>query len=201
MTEPAVPTVPEGQSTPPVVPPPTTDEPPKQVSYETYLKVLDEKKRESAKRKELEEREKARETKELEEKGEYQRLLAQTREELTKKDQELADIRRNETERLKLASILNAVNGEIDRKFFQFIDLSEVAIDPDTGRPDDMSVTKAVEKLKQTYPEFIRPSNAPRLPADAPKGDTPSQIAESEWRKLRNSKEMEKWRGKIKWGE
>lgn len=165
----------------------------KQVAYETYLKTLDEAKKAKARLREFEAAEKARLDKELVERGEYQKLLTQRDDELKSVRDEIASIRRKEADRLKLASILNAAGGEIDSKWYGLIDYENVVINPDTGVVDEMSVARAVENLKKSYPEIIRTPNGPRLPVEAPQGGSAGKISRAEWLKL-PGKEMTKWK-------
>jgi len=106
--------------------------------------------------------------------------------------QKLSEYEQREVTRKKLASILDAVDGDIDSKFYGLIDYNAVVINPETGDVEQMSVTKAVEGIKKNFPEIIRRRNAPNLPSQAPGSGVPGTISRSEWNKL-SSKEMLKW--------
>lgn len=167
--------------------------PPKQVSYESYQKLLDEKKRFQAKADAADAAEEARKQKDLESKGKYQEVIAQRDADLKKAQDELAAVRRNEADRLKLSHLLDAIDGTVDPKFFKYIDhIDDIVIDPTTGEIDKMSVAKAAEKFKADYPEFIK-SAKPSLPNGAPQGGPTGKISRSEWLKL-SSSEMKKWK-------
>jgi hypothetical protein len=169
------------------------------VSYDTHRQLLDEKKKVQAELDRLLEEKKSREQKELEEKGEYKKLLEQERQAREAAEGKLKTFDEQEKGRRKMAAILSAAGGTIEDKWFDLVAntaLDLVAIDPDTGAVDKMSVTKAVEKLKTSYPEIIKGTGGPGLPNKHPgaAGGTPGTILRSEWEKLPTSAEMKKWK-------
>lgn len=165
------------------------------VSYDTHRRVLDEKKRIQAELEQFRKEKSEREQKELEAKGEYQKMLENERAERAKAEAKLKQVEEQETGRRKLGAILSAVGGKIDSKFFGLVPIEDVAVDPDSGEIDAMSVTKAVEKLKATYPEIIKGTGGPKLPGQQPgsKSGQPEKIARSAWLRL-SSAEMKKWK-------
>jgi len=177
----------------PNVNPGGNDDPkPKTVSYETHAKLLDEKKKASARLAELEAAEEARKLKALEEKGEYQKIIEQKEKELADKNSKLHELTQRETDRLKLSSLLKALPGTVDPKFYKFIDqIDDIVVNPETGEVDEVSVNRAAEKFRKQYPEWIQTKKS-GLPNDAPGGGA-NRISRAEWMKL-PSKEMTKWR-------
>lgn len=167
----------------------------KNVSYDTHRRVLDEKKRIQAENEQFRKEKSEREQKELEAKGEYQKMLENERAERAKVEGELKLVREQETGRRKLGAVLSAVGGKIDAKFFGLVPIEDVAVDPDTGEIDAMSVTKAVEKLKATYPEIIKGVGGPKLPGSQPGANSthPDKITLSAYKKLSYA-EMKKWK-------
>lgn len=166
---------------------------PKSVSYETYLKTLNEAKNAKKRMKELEDAERMKAEAELAEKGEYKKLLSQREEELTRLRNEMAENKKRETDRRKLASVLEGIGADIDSKFYGLIDYDEVAVDPETGMIDEMSRARAIEKFKMKFPEIIPNPRGPRLPSIAPRDDIRHTISRGEWLKL-SSSEMKKWK-------
>jgi len=168
------------------------------VAYDTHRKLLSEKKTLQAKHDELLREKQEREAKELEAKGEYQKLLEQERKAREDLEVKLKATSEQEKERRKLAAVLGAAGGTIEAKWYDLVAnsvLNDVLVDPDSGEVDKMSVTKAVEKLKASYPEIIKGKAGPGLPNAHPGagGQTPGMILRSEWMKL-PSKEMLKWK-------
>jgi hypothetical protein len=170
------------------------------VAYETYQKVLSEKKK-TAERLAILEAEKAdREKKDMEAKGEYQKLI-----ELEKKraDEAIAKVSAFEeqmTQGKKLRALLNALGGQVDDKFLGFLPIDQIALDPETKDVNLTSVASVADQIKKQYPEFIKNPNAPRLPNMAPQGNEAGKISEAEWKKL-SAKEMAKYSSnQIIWG-
>jgi hypothetical protein len=165
----------------------------KQVSYDTYLKTLNEAKNAKKRLRELEELERAKSEAELAEKGEYKKLLSQRDEELNKLRSEMLENKKRDSDRRKLASILDGIGGDIDPKFYGLIDYDQVAIDPETGEIDQLSRAKAIESFRVKYPEILPNPRGPRLPHQEPKGEIRNKISRTEWLKLPSS-EMRKWK-------
>lgn len=172
--------------------------PKKTVEYDTHRRLLDEKKKVQAELDQLRAEKNARESKELESKGEYQKLLELERKAREEAEGKLKTFDQQEKGRRKMAAILGSAGGTIDEKWYQFVAdavLDDVAIDPDSGKIDQMSVTKAVEKLRTSYPEIIKGKGGPGLPNNAPGAGSAAanKILRSEWLKL-SSKEMDKYK-------
>lgn len=163
------------------------------VAYETYRKVIAEKKRFQERAEQLEAQNAEREKKELEAKGEYQKLL-----ELAKADAEAAKskLTQIESERQtakKASALLKALENGLPEKFYGFLPMDEVVVDPDTGEVNQLSVAKAAEEFRKNYPELLIKPNGPRLPNDAPKGNGMGMITAEDYAKLPFD-EMKKWK-------
>ena len=172
------------------------------VAYETHRKLLSEKKRlqeqfETMKSQlskiEIERQEAER--KKLEEQGEYKKLLDLERSRAAKLDEELKTHTEHMRAAKKLDAVLKSVNGNIPNKYWGLIDTASVAIDPDTGEIDAMSVQKAVENLRKDFPEIIyAKTGSTGTPNTAPRTDTAATLSYDQWLKLSSAKEMrEKW--------
>lgn len=163
----------------------------KPVAYETYQRTLDEAKAAKAKAKELEDQlaaianEKAEKERLAAEKaGDTAKLLELERKKREELEGKLSDFTSKETRRTKLAAALSGLNGAVDPKFYELIDFDSIVLD-ETGRPNDLSVQKVVEKFKSEYPEVLKAPNGSKLPSKAPGGgNPPSKIAHAEWLKL-----------------
>ncbi|GEM_PF-5674360 len=195
------PVVPPVGGTPPVpVGPGSTGEgsgtpPPSSVSYETHRQLLDEKKKSDARLRQLEDEKAERERKDLESRGDFEKLLAQERERSAELAAKLGLVEERETGRRKLASVLSALNGHVESKYFDLIPIGDVIVDPTSGEVDQTSVARVVEKVRANYPEIIKAKTGPGLPSAAPQGGaTPAgKIKSSDWRKL-PAAEMRKWK-------
>lgn len=175
------------------------------VSYETHRRLLDEKKREQAARKQLEAelemfraKEKQIEEEKLKQTGEYQKLL-QLREEENKKLKSELDSFENRFKRAaKMNAFIKAAGTELDDKWLQLVDVDSIAVRPDDNEIDMMSLQSSVETFRKTWPEAFKPKGSP-IPADMPNGQ--GHITESEWRKLPKAADKTKYKpDQILWG-
>lgn len=171
------------------------------VSFETHRKLLSEKKklqeqqREALEKlKQYEAERKAREKKELEARGEFQKIAQNAEERAKELEAQLNEVLENQRGQRKLAAVLKALPGDVANKYWDLIPFSDVVINPDTDQVDEMSVTKAVDKFIATYPEVIQKPGQQGFSMQAPKGiGSSGRIAREEWLKL-SPKEMKKWK-------
>lgn len=154
------------------------------VEYASYKKVLDEKKardRENAELKrqieEINAAKRAEEEKKLTESGDLSKILKLKEEALKTLQKEHEGLKQTLTQReqkeqsaRKISAVLNSVNGEIPQQYWGLIDTDQIAIDPETGKPEELSVKKAVEDFEKTYPHVIVKADGTRLPNEAPRG-------------------------------
>jgi hypothetical protein len=194
--------VPEGQSGEPVAAPENQEAAKSTIAYETHRKLLDEKKKLQAQLESFLSKEKEREEADARKRGDYEALLKAREEELVRERKERQELSDRITHGLKMNSVLEALGGNVDQKWFKLIDTTEVAINPETGEIDQMTVARVAESLKRQWPEMIQ--RTAKFPAAAPQGVNggPGKITESEWRTLKSTAEMQKWkRDQIVWGQ
>lgn len=192
--------VPEGQSGEPVAQP-ENQEAKSSISYETHRKLLDEKKRVQAQLETVLREKQEREEAEARKRGDFEALLKAREEELAKERAQRQELTERITHGMKMNSVIEALGGQVDPKWFKLIDTNEVAVNPETGEIDQMTVARVAESLKKQWPEMMR--NTAKLPATAPQGlnGGPGKITESEWRNLKSTADMKKWsRDQIVWG-
>lgn len=171
------------------------------VSLETHRRLLDEKKRAQAQLEQLLAEKKARDEEEARKRGDFQKI-----EEGLKSDLESERQKRKQLEEMfehgrKLNAVTEAL-GTIESKWLKLLDVSQVAVHPETGEVDMNSVAKVAEAFKKEFPEAMRkPANMPSAqPAGLSQGS--GRILESEWKRLPTLKEMNKWRrDQIVWGQ
>ena len=181
----------------PVVPPvdPSGDDDKKSVAYETHVKLLGEKKRLAEKlalqESDLEKfraAEKERETKELEAAKNYDQIQKNLRDELAKKDAALQQVQIERTEANKLSAFVKTLGATLEQKYWGLVDIDQIAIDPATGKVDEMSVSKYVDLYRKTYPETIR-TQAPNMPSGAPTGSGSGQLTVEQWKAIKDRNE------------
>ncbi len=163
------------------------------VAYETHRRLLDEKKKLQEKYEVLAAEKAQREHKELEDKGEYQKIIEIERQQKAAAESKLAELQDTFLRGKKVKAFLSALGTGLDEKYYGFIDLEQIAVDPESKEINMTSVASVAESFKKSYPEILRPKNATNLPDAAPAGNSANTIAHSEWIKL-SSKEMMKYK-------
>lgn len=184
--------VPVGQSVEPVAP--AEKDQRETVNYETHRKLLDEKKKIQAKLDEILAKEKEREESEARKRGDFEALLKARNEELERERKAREELESRIIQGRKLNAVIEALGGNVEPKWLKLIDVSEVAVNPETGEIDQLTVARQAETLKRDWPEMVRVAG--KLPHQAPKGleGGGGMITESEWKKLGSVKEMNKYR-------
>lgn len=160
------------------------------VAYETYRKVLGEKKRrdeELRAKDELlakyEQENKERIENELKAKEDYKKLLEMRDKEIQEKDHKLKSIETEIQESAKFSAFLEAIPGQVPKKYWQMIDTAQIVIDPTTGQPDPGSVKKAAEVFQNTYGELIVNPGRAKMPNQAASGPV-EPMTEELWKSL-----------------
>lgn len=154
------------------------------VTLDTHRKLLDEKKKTQAKLEELLNKEKEREEIEARKRGDFDLVLKAREEELKAERDKRINLENTLTTGQKLSAVIDALGGSVESKWYKLIDVSQVAINPETGEIDTMTVAKVAESLKREWPEMSRPKSV--LPANAPAGlqSGSGKISREEWLKL-----------------
>lgn len=160
------------------------------VAYETYKKVVAEKKRRDAELaakdeelKKLKAAEKERVEAELKAKEDYKKLLEIREKEIQEKDRQLKEVMSDIEQSTKFEALLSALPGQVPKKFWSMIDTAQIVIDPNTGSPDPSSVKKAAEAFQANFPELIVQPGKAKLPNAAAAG-TGQQMNDELWKSL-----------------
>lgn len=159
------------------------------VSYDSYQKLLGEKKKASERLAALEADQKRREEADLVAKEDYKKLLEARDKELSEVKSILTKKEELQTSALKTRAILDGVNGTVDREYYDLLPVSEVVIDPETGLPDAASVRNAVKIVETKFAKIINPKAAKLPHSDAASGS--SQNFESEIRAAKSQKDYD----------
>jgi len=159
------------------------------VRYDTYRKVLGEKKKYQseleATRKQLEEfqeKERLAQEQELKEQSKWQEYAQKKEEEAKELSAKINQFETREIQSRKLDAVLRGVNEEIPQKYWGLIELDAVKYDATTGEFDESSLNAEIQRIKNELPEIlVRKKNAshdpsaPRRPDDQPM--TPEKFA------------------------
>lgn len=160
------------------------------VKYETYSRVLGEKKKiqeqmkdMAAKLAEFEAAQRATEEADMKKRGDYEKLLNQEREAKKAIEDQLKAREAQITNSLKLDAVLKALDGQVESQYWGLIDVDGIPVDPETNTPDELSVKKYAEQFAQKYQRVIVRPNQSRMPNDAAQGAGKAMTYE-EWKKL-----------------
>jgi phage-related minor tail protein len=161
------------------------------VAYESYQKLLGEKKARDreleAARKALADREAAdreAETKRLQEQNEFKKLYEAEKARAEKADLELKEHTEQVQAHRKLSAFLDAIEGKLDRKYWTLIDLDNIKVDPATGLPDETSVAQAAKVFSVDHSRLIDKGDPLSLPNDAARGASNKKLKYEDWVKL-----------------
>jgi len=181
----------------PLAPVVTTEDPaPKKdsVAYETHVKLLKEKKKLQeeldATQKAIKEREEA----DLRAKEDFKKIAELRETEAKELREKLTTVEARERNGMKLDAFLSSLDGAVDKRFWGHIPLDQIVVDPESGEPDPMSVTKVVEWFRKEYFDIIKKPGQATVPNTAPQGSAGNgKITRAAWLAL-DHKEMSKWK-------
>ena len=183
--------VPVEQSGEPVAAPEIIEDKKSVITYETHRKLLDEKKRVQSQLDILLKEKQESQEADARKRGDLESILKARDEELAKERSQRQELSDRITNGRKMNSVLEALGGNVDQKWYELINVSDVAINPETGDIDQMTVAKVAESLKTKWPEMIKRQGV--LPPNAPQGNGAGTISHDDWKKL-PLKEMQKWK-------
>ena len=149
------------------------------VSYDSYQKVLNQRKADQKKARQFEEelralREqlKAQENAKLEEKQEYKKLYEAQKAELDAIKSAQAEKDRIMVEKEKQSALVKELGGLKRDEYIRFADLKAIVID-DTGEIDMNSVRMEANRFRQSYGDLIKTETPVRVNSQAPSGTSP----------------------------
>jgi hypothetical protein len=152
------------------------------VAYETYKKVLDEKKSMQKRLEDLDKKAKADAEAQLKEKEQYRELYEAKQKELEDLSGKLSAKEKETQDYRKMGAFLKSVAGEIPQQYWGLIDLDKIAVD-DSGKIDDNSVKKCVKDFEKAYPHVIERKSGNKMPNNAANGGG-GALSYEEWVKL-----------------
>lgn len=150
-----------------------TDNTKQAVSYETFDKLLNQRKKDREKldtyEKQLQELsgwKKQVEESESIKKGEYEKILTTYKTENETLKGKLSEVQRSIVDGQKYNAFLDKLPGRLDRnEFLQFVDIDKIAIDPETGVVDEKTVQATVDNFVKNYGKLITATNSKSLPS------------------------------------
>jgi hypothetical protein len=161
------------------------------VAYDTYKKAVDEAKAAKAKVAEFEKAKRESEEAALKEQGNYKKILEEREKELKETREKLSGTEKKISDSRKMNAFLGSIAGDVPKQYWSLIDLDDVAVDPETGMPDESSVKRAADKFEKEYGEVIKKPSKGKLPNDAPKGGS-AKLTYDAWLKLPVKEQLER---------
>jgi len=167
------------------------------VLYETHQKLLTQLKKGQEKLKTQEDQlavfeadKKAFEEKQLNDDGEVRKILELRDKEITDLKTEITTVtgdkeglQRSIADSVKLNAFYEKLPGKIKRQeYFNFVDLKQIVVDPESGEPDSGSVDLAVNSFMESYSDLVDAKGFKPPPGDAPYGST--KLTKDEWLKM-----------------
>lgn len=145
------------------------------VKYATHKKLLNQLKNKSEELEELRRFKEEIEETEAKKKGDYEALLKAREEKIQSLSSKLESYETNLREGQKLQAFMDNLPGKIKKQdYLSFVNLDEIALDPETNRVDETSLKIAVDKFVQEYPDLIEAKGKNSLPKVASLGGRPN---------------------------
>lgn len=169
------------------------------VKYETFKRVLDQKKKsddtiaslkeEIQKLSEFKEQSDRLQEEKLKEEGNWKALLEQREKKLEEYRSKFEEVNsRNEayekdiSDMIKINAFRTAIGGNLKKDdYYSFVDTSKIAINPETGAIDTESLNEYANEFTNNFKELID-FNSSKLPNSAPKGN--GSLTYEQWLKL-----------------
>jgi hypothetical protein len=171
-----------------------------QVAYETFSKLLDEKKALAKKHDDLQRQLDDIQKKTLEKENDWKGLFELERKEketihnsLLEKESVLKEYGEREITAKKFSAFKEKLGTDIDKRYFSLIDLDEVIINPDTGKVEETSAIVAAKKFAETYPEVVKPRVGSRGAFEGQSGSTTGgAITHEQWLAIKDYREKQR---------
>jgi len=160
------------------------------VKYETYQRVLGEKKRatdEATKlRKELDDRIAADETAKeaaLKENQQWKELYETEAQKAQAANKKAAELLEHQNNAKKLNAILSKLPNQVPNKFWGLINTDSVLLN-ESGEIEEVSIQREVDRIVKDMPEIMVKSGSPNVDPKAPQANGSGTLSHDEWMKL-----------------
>jgi hypothetical protein len=168
----------------------TTDKDIKQdkVDYESYKRLLDQKKQRDRELLELRRQQEEIDKKKKLENEQYKQLYEETSEKHKELEKKFGELHKSRIDDFKEAAFLSMLPGDLLKsEYMAHADINEIIFDEDNGSINQDSVKSVVDKFVKNHGHLVKQRNKPELPNDAP-GNTDGQksgkLTYDQWLKL-----------------
>ena len=152
------------------------------VAYDTYRRVLSEKKKMQERLDLLEKASKEKEETELKEKEKWKDYASLKEKEAGEFKQKYETEIKDKTDMVKMSHFLDAVDGSIPREYWGLIDVEKIVVDPATNMPDPLSVQNVAKEFQTKYHRVIEKKSGPKTSQDA--ANTTGGLTYEQWKAL-----------------
>lgn len=137
----------------------------KPIRYSTHKKLLNQHKNLQSELEELRSFRKEIEEKEQLKKGEFEKILKNREERINELQTKLNTVQENITDGKKINAFMEKLPGKVKRnEYLSFVDLDDIAVDPETGKVDMSTVEVAAQRFANQFPDLIEMSTKKDMP-------------------------------------
>lgn len=145
------------------------------VKYSTHKKLLNQLKNKGEELEELRAFKKQFEENEAKKKGDYEALLKSRESRIEELESKLTSYETTLIEGQKLQAFVDNLPGKVKRQeYLSFVDLDDIALDPETNRVDEHALRLAVEKFVKEHGHLIETGQKNTLPKVGSLGGRPN---------------------------
>jgi hypothetical protein len=162
----------------------------KPVAYESFQKLLDEKKALGRKYEDLEAKlnaltaeKQGAEREALEKAGNFEALYKQEKERASKLEADYTGLKSEFLTRAKTQAVLSKIQGSVHSDYWGYIPVDDVVFNPEANTFDETSIARAAQKFEKSHARLIDRPTPPGMPSEAPKGQGSPMSLEA-WKKL-----------------
>ena len=172
------------------------------VAYNTYKKLLNEKKQQQQKleellswRKEIELQKEEEEEKKLKEQQKWQEIADKKEKELKKLQEQMSFEKKKQQNKIKEEAFKDALGANLKKAYMLHVDLDAIDLSED-GQIDEYTLENVVDKFKEEFPELLpkkveeKEEKRISLPNKRPKGVKPQSFSMQELKGL-STKELQ----------
>lgn len=146
------------------------------VQYETYRRVLAEKKKRDQELSELRDQvnmlqtsQKQREDEELRKKEDWKQLLEQREQELAQVKDQFNGLQTRQVISEKARAFLNEVGGLKHDRYLELVDFDQIGYDSESGSIDELSLKKVADSFRTEHDALLAVKDTAKIPNTAPK--------------------------------
>lgn len=165
------------------------------VSFDTYQKLLDQKKKQDRELEAFKANQENEKRKQLEEKEEFKKLYEDEKKRREEMENNYKSIKTERIDDFKISAFISALPSKlVKNEYLAHARLKEIVFNDETGEVDSTSVKRVVDDFVKNHSHLLYSGNKAEFPNDAPKPK--GKLSYEDWLKL-PSKEKQKRMSEI----